>query len=101
MSWTRAGGRGWRTAAVVASLAVFLSGCAQSVPGFGSYSNGLSEVPDATIEIKGEPERGKGTVDSIAGNAIFDIQRFWTQQMRTVFNKSYDPVKEFWAINPD
>jgi predicted metalloprotease len=91
-----ASGRG--AVAVLAILGVLLSGCAQLVDGVGRYSSGLSNVPDAKVDIKGTDG---GPIDKTAGNAITDIQAFWTDQMPKVFGKQYRPVSAFFSVDPD
>jgi predicted metalloprotease len=90
--------RSWRMGvAALAGLAMLATGCAQSIAGSGQYSSGLSDVPNANVQINGSDG---GTVDHIAGNAISDIQAFWTQQMPAVFDKQYQPVKAFYSVDP-
>jgi predicted metalloprotease len=83
--------------AVLAAVGVLLSGCARLVDGVGTYSSGLSNVPDASTKIRGTDN---GPIDKTAGNAIDDIQRFWTQQMPQVFGKPYRPVSAFYSVDP-
>ena len=82
----------------LAAVGVLLSGCTQLVDGVGSYSSGLSDVPNADTPIHGT---NHGSIDKIAGNAIADIQQFWTQQMPQVFGKPYRPVTAFFSVDPD
>ena len=84
--------------AVLAVLAVLASGCAQEMPGLGRYSSGRTAVADAKITIEGTDN---GEIDKLAGNAIFDIEKFWGEQMPEVFNERYDKVKAFYSIDPD
>ncbi len=84
--------------AMLATLAMLLSGCAQLVNGAGKYSTGQSNVPDAKVQIRGTDG---GEIDRIAGNAIADIQAFWTAQMPKVFGKPYKPVSAFFSVDPD
>jgi predicted metalloprotease len=91
-------GKSWRSRiAALAALSVLASGCSQVVNGQGSYSSGLADVPDAKIQINGTDN---GKIDKIAGNAIADIQAFWTQQLPAVFNKPYKPVTAFYSVDP-
>ncbi|HVQ96156.1 MAG TPA: neutral zinc metallopeptidase [Mycobacteriales bacterium] len=91
-------GKSWRIQiAALAALSVLASGCAQVVDGRGTYSSGLSDVPDAKVQIEGSDN---SKVDKIAGNAIADIQAFWTQQMPAAFGKPYKPVSKFFSIDP-
>lgn len=87
-----------RVAAATAVLAVLATGCAQEVPGLGTYSSGRTAVSDAKIDIR---NTDNGSIDKLAGNAVFDIQKFWTEQMPQVFQKQYQPVKAFYSIDPD
>ena len=84
--------------AVLAVLALLASGCAQQVPGLGSYSSGRVQVADAKLAIEGTDN---GEIDTLAGNAIADIEQFWTEQMPEVFNERYDKVKGYYSIDPD
>jgi predicted metalloprotease len=93
MSW-----RSWRLRVVaVAGVSVLAAGCSQLVVGAGSFSSGLTDVPDAKININGSDN---GRIDKIAGNAIADIQAFWTQQLPTNFGKQYKPVSAFFSVDP-
>jgi predicted metalloprotease len=94
MSWRRVRGR----VAMLAVLAVLASGCAQEVPGLGRYSSGRTQVADAKVGIEGTDN---GEIDRLAGNAISDIEKFWTEQMPEVFNERYDKVKGFYSVDPD
>lgn len=87
-----------RRVAVAAVLALLASGCAQQVPGLGRYSSGRSEVADAKVEIRGTDN---GEIDRLAGNAIADIEKFWTEQMPDVFDERYEKVKAFYSVDPD
>ncbi|MFL6130125.1 MAG: neutral zinc metallopeptidase [Mycobacteriales bacterium] len=84
--------------AVLAVLALLAAGCAQQVPGLGRYSSGRTQVADARITIHGTDH---GQIDTLAGNAISDIEKFWTEQMPEVFSERYDRVKAFYSIDPD
>jgi predicted metalloprotease len=84
--------------AVLAVLALLASGCAQEIPGLGRYSSGRTAVADAKITIEGTDH---GEIDRLAGNAVSDIEKFWTEQMPEVFNERYDKVNAFYSIDPD
>ena len=86
-----------RTAAVVAAVAL-LAGCSQQISGVGSYSSGQRNVADAKIDIVGSDS---GEVDKLTGNAIFDVQKFWTDRMPKIFGKQYQPVRKFYSVDPD
>jgi predicted metalloprotease len=93
MSW-----RSWRLRVVaLAGVGVLASGCSQLVVGAGSFSSGLTDVPDAKININGTDN---GKIDKIAGNAIADVQAFWTQQLPANFGKQYKPVSAFFSVDP-
>jgi predicted metalloprotease len=90
--------RSWRgIAAAVAVLGMLASGCAQVVDGRGRYDNGLTAVADAKVQISGTDN---GDIDRVVGNAIADVQAFWTEQMPEAFDKQYTPVKGFYSIDP-
>ena len=88
---------GARAAAATAVLALLVSGCAQQIPGLGSYAARAS-APDAKLDIRGGTGQG---VDVVAGNAVSDIEKFWTEQMPKVFGEKYQPVKAYYSIDPD
>lgn len=87
-----------RLATATAVLAVLATGCVQQVPGLGSYGAAPTRAPDAEIEIRNTDH---GPVDTLAGNAIFDIQQFWTKEMADDFHRPYRPVSAFYSIDPD
>lgn len=84
--------------ATAAVLALLVSGCAQAVPGLGKYSSGRTGVADAKVDIRGTD---RGEIDKLAGNAIADIERFWTEQMPDVFGERYQKVKGFYSVDPN
>jgi predicted metalloprotease len=86
-----------RVVAVVAAAGLLVAGCAQTVPGTGRYSSGLSDVPDADVEIRGSDG---GSIDRIAGNAVADLERFWTEQMPEVFGRQYRRIDGVFSIDP-
>ena len=85
-------------AAVTTVLAVVAAGCTQEVPGLGTYSSGRTAVSDAKVDIK---NTDNGDIDRIAGNAVSDIQKYWTEQMPSAFKEKYEPVKAVYSIDPD
>ena len=87
-----------RLAAATAMLAVLATGCAQQVPGLGTYSAARAKAPDAKVEIRNTDH---GAIDTLAGNAVADIQQFWTQEMAQQFHRPYRPVSAFYSIDPD
>lgn len=96
--------RGLRWAvAVLALVAIGGSGCTRVVGGIGQYSANRSDVPDANIDIRGLPDGKKTDVDAIAGNAIADIQQFWTAEFPQVFpGKKYEgPQGGFYSVDPN
>lgn len=90
--------RSVRAVAVLAVFGLLASGCAQQVPGLGSYSSGRIGVADAKVAIE---NTDNGEIDKLAGNAIADIEKFWTEQMPEVFNERYDKVKAYYSVDPD
>jgi predicted metalloprotease len=91
-------GKSWRVRiALLAAVSLLSSGCARLIEGVGQYSSGLTDVADAKVQINGSDG---GEIDKIAGNAIADIQAFWTQQLPAVFNKQYKPVSAFYSVDP-
>ncbi len=92
MSQTR-----WRLATAAIAVAGLLGGCAQVISGNGQFSSGLAAVPDANVQINGTDG---GPIDKLAGNAISDIQEYWTKEMPLVFGKPYRPPGGFFSIDP-
>jgi predicted metalloprotease len=84
--------------ATAALLALLVGGCAQEVRGLGKYSSGRAGVADAKVDIRGTD---RGDIDKLAGNAIADIEKFWTEQMPGVFGERYERVKAFYSVDPN
>lgn len=86
-----------RTGAVTGTVVIALLGtaCANTVGGNAH----TTFVPDAQVPIIGT-DHSQG--DRLAGNAISDIQAFWTEQMPKAFDgKKYQPVSGgFYSIDP-
>jgi predicted metalloprotease len=87
-----------RLVPATAALAVLVTGCAQQIPGLGTYSSGRTAVGDAKVEVR---DTDNGPIDKLAGNAVFDIQKFWSEEMPKAFKEKYQPVKAFYSIDPD
>jgi predicted metalloprotease len=105
MTATRCGDEGWtqmsrwrRLVPMTAVLAVLATGCVQQVPGLGSYGSGRAKAPDAKITIHNTDH---GPIDTLAGNAVSDIQQFWSEEMPKEFHERYQPVKALYSIDPD
>jgi predicted metalloprotease len=79
-------------------VAVLAAGCVQQVPGLGSYASGRTKAPDADVHIRNTDH---SDTDTLAGNAVADIQQFWTEQMPRQFKEQYKPVSAFYSIDPD
>ncbi|HEX5495544.1 MAG TPA: neutral zinc metallopeptidase [Mycobacteriales bacterium] len=94
-------GRRWRNAVCVLAVAgMGASACTETVPGVGSFSP-LKSSPDARIPIRGLPNGRPTAVDRIAGNAISDIQHFWSTEMPAAFGKNYRPVSGgIYSVDP-
>jgi predicted metalloprotease len=89
----------WRRLATAAAvLAVLATGCVQQIPGLGSYSATRTKAPDAKVVIRNTDH---GPIDTLAGNAVGDIQQFWTEEMPEQFHQPYRPVSAFYSIDPD
>lgn len=92
---------GWRRAACVLAVVAVTSGCTEVVPGVGTFSS-LRPAPDAKIPIKGLPAGKPTEVDRIAGNAVADIQEYWTEQMPKTFGITYKPISGgIYSIDPN
>jgi predicted metalloprotease len=83
-------------------LGVAAAGCTQLVPGTGRYATGLTAAANANTPILGLPDGEPTEVDTIAGNAIADIQAYWTVEFPKVFNgKPYQsPRGGFFSVDP-
>lgn len=86
-----------RAVAAVVVVAAVATGCAQQIPGLGSYA-ARAAAPDAKLDIVNGTGEG---VDVVAANAISDIEKFWSEQMPQVFGEKYEPVKKYYSIDPD
>lgn len=94
----------WRRGAcALALIGLAATGCAQQVAGVGEYSAELSDVPDAKLNIKGLDGDKPTEVDVIAGNAIADIEDFWTDELPKVYDKDYKPLPKgnLFSVDPD
>lgn len=81
---------------LIAALA--LAGCGSHTSGGHPFHAKATDAPDANVPIHGTDN---GKIDKIAGNAITDIQGFWTKEMPKVFKKQYEPVKGgFFSVDP-
>jgi predicted metalloprotease len=83
---------------LLAVLGLLVGACAQEVPGVGRYSSGRASTQHAEVRINGGTGSG---VDLVAGDAIADIQKFWTEQMPEVFSERYRPVRDFYSVDPN
>jgi predicted metalloprotease len=90
-----------RYGAVLAVLALS-AGCSTVVQGTGKYDSRVRQVADAKVDINGLPGGKPTDVDRTAGNAISDIQLFWTEKFPETFNgKKYDgPQGGFFSVDP-
>ena len=86
-----------RAVAAVAVVAALATGCAQEIPGLGTYA-ARAAAPDAKLDVVNGTNVG---VDIVAANAISDIQKYWSEQMPKVFGEKYEPVKKYYSIDPD
>lgn len=82
---------------------VTASGCTQTVAGSGRFDVPRQRVADAKVAIEGLPGGRPTAVDTIAGNAIADIQRYWKAEFPAVFDgRRYAPPKGgFYSVDPD
>ena len=55
-------------------------------------------MSDAKVQIR---NTDNGEIDRLAGNAVFDIQKFWTEEMPQAFKEKYSPVSALYSIDPD
>src|SRR5262249_51784781 len=86
----------------MAGLAACASSCVSLVNGTGDYSPNAGQVADAKIDIRGLPGGTPTDVDRIAGNAIADIQQFWSEKFPETFDgKNYEsPQGGFFSVDP-
>src|SRR5215470_2251017 len=94
--------RGVRSVAAAAVLALCTAGCATVIQSSGQYSQSRRPVPDAKVQINGLPASGPTEADRVAGNAIADIQQFWTEKFPQAFDgKQYQgPQGGFFSVDP-
>ncbi len=103
----RAGGRsvGWLVAAVAAVTALALAGCTTTItgralPGLDPTSAGglpvtdgpsgpKDGVADADLAVEGGDG---GEIDTLATNAVADIQTFWTAAFTRDFDSEFEPI---------
>jgi predicted metalloprotease len=88
--------------AAAAVLALCTAGCATVIRSNGEYSQSRRAVPDAKVRINGLPASGPTEADRVAGNAIADIQQFWTEKFPQAFDgKQYQgPQGGFFSVDP-
>jgi predicted metalloprotease len=92
---------GWRWTACVLAVAAATSGCTELVPGVGTFA-ALRPAPDAKVQIEGLPGGKPTEVDRIAGNALADVEAYWTEQMPQTFGIKYKPVSGgIYSIDPN
>ncbi|NLE80978.1 MAG: metallopeptidase [Rhodococcus sp.] len=95
-------------------VAVALAGCAESVPGqavsiyddpfrvagleaTSGPSGARPSAPDADVAIT---NTDGGDVDIMLGNAIADIELYWSQKFPALFDQEFEPVKELISWDP-
>jgi predicted metalloprotease len=88
-------------AAAAASI-LALASCGAQVHGVGTFASQQGQVADAKVDINGLDNGKPSDVDRIAGNAITDIQTFWTEQFPQAFDgKRYSgPKGGFYSVDP-
>jgi predicted metalloprotease len=89
------------TGAVLAALTL-TTGCGAAVHGVGSFASQQSQVADAKVDINGLDAGKPADVDRVAGNAIADIQQFWTEKFPETFSgrKYSEPKGGFYSVDP-
>lgn len=98
----------------LAVSAVTLAGCTSSIPGnavsiyddpfrvagleaTSGPSGARPDAPDADVVIT---NTDGSDVDSMIGNAVFDIERYWSQKFPELFDQHFEPVTELVSWDP-
>ncbi|QCQ90599.1 neutral zinc metallopeptidase [Rhodococcus sp. SGAir0479] len=101
--------------ALVAVVATVVTGCASTVggravsiyedpftvaglPAQGGPSGPRPGVPDSNRAVVGTD---RGAIDTLAANAITDIESYWAGQYPTIFKGTFRPVGTLVSWNPD
>lgn len=97
--WTHARRRGVLVA-VIAVVGLLASGCAQVVRGSGQPSDAMRDnVANARLEIKGAEDDNE--IDTLAKNALSDIQSYWKQNFKELFGRKWAPLKGgYYSVDP-
>jgi len=99
----------------LALITVAVTGCASTIdgravsiyadpftvaglPAQGGPSGPRAGVPDATRTVVGTD---RGTIDTLAANAITDIETYWAAEYPTIFKGTFHPVSELVSWDPD
>ncbi len=68
------------------------------LPAQGGPSGPREGVPDTARAVVGGDH---GAIDTLAANAIADIESYWTAQYPTIFKGTFHPVSELVSWDPD
>jgi len=68
------------------------------LPAKGGPSGPRAGVPDSTRAVVGTD---RGAIDTLAANAIADIEDYWTAQYPAIFRGTFHPVGELVSWDPD
>lgn len=68
------------------------------LPAKGGPSGPRAGVPDTTRAVVGTD---RGAIDTLAANAIADIEDYWAAQYPAIFRGTFHPVSELVSWNPD
>jgi predicted metalloprotease len=82
-------GRLVRLAALVTTLGLVGSGCTVAVQGQPRAARVVTRESSSTGVIRGTDG---GQIDQLAGTALADIDRFWTESFPTTFGKQWTPL---------
>lgn len=92
---------GW---AIVASLSLFLTGCAATVGGVArpvdptrvaglEVTDGPSGLKPGVLDAALPVDGGDGgEIDKLAANAVADVQRYWREHLPAVFDRDFRPL---------
>ncbi|SNS04924.1 Predicted metalloprotease [Geodermatophilus pulveris] len=86
-------------APVATAALLVLSGCSSVVIGLPSAAQPpASDLPAAELTVVGATD---GPVDTLARNALADLETFWAQQSPEVFGRDFEPLAGgYFSVDP-
>ncbi len=79
---------------------VLLSGCVTVIPGRPmSLEPPVTDVGEGEVQIVGA---GDGVIDTLARNALADLETFWAQTFPEVYGEDFTPLQGgYFSVDPD